>query len=93
MVVTGPALAELLFPLEIAVADWSLAGETRSLIEKNVAALLKGVPVPENVTVMVLLDRALFTGAEKTSVLTPLALLISASFVYVFPAVSVTAAL
>ena len=61
--------------------------------EKNVAAMLTLV-AGDVATVIVPLANDVVIGAEKTSVLTPLVpdpLVLSASLVYVLPALSVTA--
>src|SRR6266404_2036942 len=69
---TEPTVTEEL-SLPVVAVDLSFGGDTKSLIEKKIAAFWDGVPVPVlvNVTVIEPLDNAVVTGAEKIKVLTP----------------------
>src|SRR5438093_1095049 len=79
-------------PLPVAVRDLSTLETAMPSKEKKLAALFEGTVAP-NVTVMVPPDKVLVTRPEKRSVRTPPALLMSASLVYVLPALSVTVTL
>ena len=85
----GPVLSEVpLFPVAV---DVSKAGDTRPLNEKNVIAQLTLV-IGEVATMMVPLDNAVVTGAEKIRLRMPVMpepLVTSAFFLYMLPALSV----
>src|SRR6185503_3736563 len=75
-----PESGELAGSAPVAVCDLSVAGESRSSIEKKLASLLAGTEAVKCTTI-VPPENAAVTGAEKSSDRTPPLFETSASFV------------